>query len=81
MNSLTLPSMGLKKCKVLQILRLESTIVEAFTLKERLVAVFFDLQKSYDATWWLSILSMHHVRQVSIRESISWREAFIGCIL
>ena len=42
------------------VVRLETFIRDAFIKKEHVVAVFFDLEKAYDATWRYSILKDIH---------------------
>ena len=43
-----------------QLVRLESYIREAFVRRERVVSVFFDLEKAYDTTWKHGILRDLH---------------------
>ena len=49
------------------LVRLETFIREAFIKKEHLVAVFFDLEKAYDATWKYGIMNDLHDSQFSSR--------------
>ena len=42
------------------LVRLETFIREAFTKKEHVVAVFFDLEKAYDTTWKYGIMNDLH---------------------
>jgi ribonuclease HI len=39
------------------LIRIESSIQDAFLLKQHMVAVFFDLEKAYDTTWRFNILT------------------------
>ena len=43
-----------------QIIRLESVVREAFIKKEHTVAIFFDLERAYDATWKYGIMRDLH---------------------
>ena len=42
------------------LIRLESTVRNAFINKQHVVAIFFDLEKAYDTTWKSGILSDLH---------------------
>ena len=42
------------------LLRLQTDILESFTRKEHLIAVFFDIEKAYDTAWRYHILKVIH---------------------
>ena len=42
------------------LVRFDSDISNAFARKERVLAIFFDLEKAYDTTWKHGILSDHY---------------------
>ena len=49
---------GFRRCRSTldALLRLEATICQAFACRQRVVSVFFDLEKAYDTTWRYVIL-------------------------
>ena len=52
------------------LMMLQSDILHAFSRKEHLVAIFFDLEKAFDTTWRFGILKIIH--QLNLKGPIAW---------
>jgi hypothetical protein len=67
-NALSPYQYGFRKMRstVDALARLEGAVLDAFSLKKQLVAVFFDIEKAYDTTWRFSNLRSLHTTLVFV---------------